>query len=205
MAEQDIRRFDRLRKLCPRRFHISENHPFGVGLVLCCHVNEEDDEDGQQFFTQHDGIRNCKPGIWTSMRRPVTNVSQGDQRSEYILRWVGPGTIDISQPVEEWEAYEKATREADAAVKLSQIVPKGTKWRRAGSYFSDDGVCAIISTEYLTKEASETIMGEEAGTKDYGSYLELLTLNGTEAWETPVNAGFTIGGVDCEPNYLLLC
>lgn len=44
---------------------------------------------------------------------------QGGGRGEFILRWVAPGTIDISQSVESWKAYEKATCETDAVVKLS--------------------------------------------------------------------------------------
>jgi len=124
----------------------------------------------------------------------------GDDFSvECILRWVEAGTIDISQPVKDWEAYEKETREKDLEVKMSEIVPKGTKWRKAGSYYDDGGVCSVISTEYLTKDAAKKIMfgaeGEEEEI-DFGFYTETLTLNG---WEMSAGANerFTIGGMNC--------
>lgn len=114
---------------------------------------------------------------------------------ECILRWVEPGTIDLCKPVEEWEKYERETREKDAAVKASGIVPKGTKWRKAGSYYDDGGVCSVISTEYLSLDAAKKIFGDDD--VEYGYYTETLTLNG---WEmgAGVNDRFTIGGMNCK-------
>jgi hypothetical protein len=193
-------RLKRLTALTPRRFHITTNSPYGVGLVLCGHVNDEEIDDiGSQFFTQRDGIKNCKPGIWTSMAREVGEP--GDNFSlECILRWVAPGTINMAQSVEKWEEYEKETREKDLEVRMSEIVPKGTKWRRAGSYYDDGGVCSVISTEYLTMDAAKKIMfgtGEEEEEVNFGFYTETLTLNG---WEMGAgeNERFTIGGMNCK-------
>lgn len=197
--DEQTTRFDRLLALMPRRFHISTNPPFGVGLVLCGQVNDnDDDEDGSQFQAQRDGIANCKPGIWTSMTRevPKDNPDALDGGLECILRWVEPGTIDISQSVEKWEAYEKRTRGIDVEVKLSQIVPKGTKWRRAGGYFSDDGLCNIISTEYLTHEAAKAIQfgPEDEVDEEFGGYYDQITLQGLEP-TLDANQHFTIGGM----------
>jgi hypothetical protein len=199
MVEGIEDRLDRIFKLTPRRFHISDNPPFGVGLVLCGQVNG-DAEDSEQFFLQHGGIPNCKPGIWTSMRRRVPNPFKDDTHTEYgvecILRWVEPGTIDISQPVEEWEAYEKATRDADAQVRPSQFVPQGTSWRRTGKYFDDGGVCTVVSTEYLTAEAAEKMNSGEDEDFSYDGYIEQLSLHGVDGGDAD-NQGFTIGGMNC--------
>jgi len=193
-------RFTRLQALTPRRFHISASPPFAApfdaNFVLCGHVNSEYDASGSQFFGQHFGIRNCKPGIWTSITRQVGPLDE-EFSLECILRWVEPGTIDVSQSVEDWEKYEKETREKDAGVKVSEIVPKGTKWRKAGSYYDDGGVCSVISTEYLSMDVARKIMNvEEEEEVDYGFYTETLTLNG---WEMGAgeNARFTIGGMNC--------
>lgn len=72
MAEVEENRFDRILKLNPCRFHISDNPPFAAGLTLCGTVNGEE-EDGEQFFTQLSGIRSWKPGIWTSIRSIIPN------------------------------------------------------------------------------------------------------------------------------------
>jgi hypothetical protein len=207
MIEAEEDRFDRLLKLAPCRFHISDDPRLGVGLVMRCQVNN-DNEDGPKFFTQRDGIRNCKPGIWTSLRRHVANDDPDNEYEvEYILRWVASGTIDISQPLKEWEEYEKSTREADAQVKLSQIVPRGVKWRRNGTYFSDDGICAVISSEYLTSEAAANIQfgrAEEIDEYNYGGYLEFLSPPGFGPGQGD-SGGFTIGGVKCKHTLGIFC
>jgi hypothetical protein len=166
-------RFDRLVALTPRRFHISSNPPFGVGLVLCGHVSTEE-VDGSQFFLQRDGIRNCKPGIWTSIRIPA---SEGEENmTECILRWVAPGTINLGQGVEKWEEYEKATRQGDmdAFKGIEDMAKDGAEWERHGRYFDDGGICCVISTEYLTRDAYEKLA---EGENDFGWYLETLTLS----------------------------
>ncbi|TVY78470.1 hypothetical protein LSUE1_G006575 [Lachnellula suecica] len=180
-------RFTRLTELTPRRFHITANPPFGVGFVLCGHVNEGNEDDtGSQFFNQRGGIANCKPGIWTSMTRQVGDP--GDDFSlECILRWVEPGTIDLSQSVQDWEAYERETREKDLEVKSSKIVPEGTTWQRAGQYLM------------MVGSAAKLMFGTENGEEelDFEFYTETLTLNG---WEmgAGANARFTIGGMNYE-------
>lgn len=163
-------------------------------------MNEEEiDDTGSQFLMKRDGIKNCKSGIWTSMIRGV-GEPEDDFSIECILRWVEPGIIDMAQSVEKWEKYEKETREKDLEIKMSEIVPKGTKWRRAGSYYDDGGVCSVISTEYLTMDAAKKIMfgtEEDEEEVDFGFYTETLTLNG---WEMGAgeNERFTIGGMNCK-------
>ena len=193
--------------LAPRRFHISANPPFGAGFVIFGHENEDISEDElENFILQNNAIKNCKPGIWTSLSRAVENpgpdgaTHPGDADREHILRWVCEGTIDISQSVEEWKAYEEATRKSDAEVKVSQIVPKGTKWRRWGTYYDDGGVCTIVSGEYITHDAARSILfGDKDSTEEleFGYYLETLSLNGTEIGTSEDQQGLTIGGLNC--------
>ncbi|CZR55459.1 uncharacterized protein PAC_05347 [Phialocephala subalpina] len=200
MSDQEDDRLRQLTTLSPRRFHILANPPLGVGLLIFGHENESYEEENlQEFFNIGDQIRNCKPGIWTSRARKLVDTEPDMPDREYILHWVSEGTIDIEQSVEDWEAYEEATRPEDANVKLSNIVPPGTKWRRYGSYFSDGGVCAIVSTEYLTHDAARAIMfGDRQSDEelDYGFYLESLSLNGADIGISEEQRGFTIGGMN---------
>jgi hypothetical protein len=201
MSEQEGDRLDRIMALTPRRFHISAKSPFTApyddNLVLCGHVNG-DEEDGSIFNYQRSGIKNCKPGIWTSRQLPVSkafrleNFNPGDGEFEALLYWVSEGEIDMAQSIEDWEAYEVATRESDAAVDVKTLFPEGTKWKRAGSYFDDGGVCSVISTEYLTRDAASKIMGLASDDEELemGFYFETLTVEG--------NDGFTLGGMNCE-------
>lgn len=183
-------RLDTLLRIAPRRFHISENPPFGVGLVLCGHVNEDEDVEGEQFFRQHNGIQNCKPGIWASVERD-TGRSVESCPVEYILYWVEPGTIDISQPVADWKAYEDTTRQLDE--RNVEDTLKHLYWKPHDTYYDDGGMCCIISTEYLTLDAAKRVqLGSvnAEGEIDFGSYLESLTLNCEE------NSVFTLGGIN---------
>ncbi|KAE8440671.1 hypothetical protein EG329_006835 [Mollisiaceae sp. DMI_Dod_QoI] len=196
-------RYDRLRELTaltPRRFYISASPPFGVGLLIFGHENEDYDEDSlEELFNMSDQIRNCKPGIWTSIARKLPDAEPEMPDYECILRWVSDGSIDISQSVEDWKAYEEATRESDANVKLSEIVPPGTKWRRFGSYYDDGGVCTIVSSEYLTHKAARAIMfgdPESEEELDFGYYLESLSLNGADIGVSAEQERFTIGGMN---------
>jgi hypothetical protein len=206
MAEEERSRFDRLVTLTPRPFHITSNPPFGVGLVLCGHVNTYDD-NGAQFSLQRDGIRNCKPGIWTSIAVPV---SGGEGMMECILRWVAPGTIDLGQDIEKWETYEEATREMDVESfkSVGEMVGESgnvLERKKDGSYYDDGGVCCVISTEYLTKAAFEKIIDEEKreNLKDgYGFYVETLTISIFDG--QPGNKRFCIGGMCCMCRLLLL-
>ncbi|KAG4442472.1 hypothetical protein IFR05_002074 [Cadophora sp. M221] len=197
-----IDRFNKVQDLTPRRFHISENPPFGIGFVIFGHENENIDEDGlERFFLQQEIIRNCKPGIWTSRSRKLEYVQEnaGDCDREAILYWVAEGTIDMTQSVEDWKAYEEATLQADSAVRDSQILPIGTKWKRYGTFFSDAGYCAAVSAEYLTHDAARAIMfGSDDSTEelDFGYYLETLSLNGVEIGMPEDRERFTIGGVN---------
>lgn len=201
MADEVDDRLRQLTTLTPRRFHISANPPFGVGLLIFGHENESYDEENlEDFFNISDQIRNCKPGIWTSRVRALANVQSEQPDQECILYWVSEGTIDIAQSVEDWKAYEEATRQSDVDIKLSGIVPPGTKWRRFGSYFSDGGICTIVSTEYLTHKAARAIMfghRESDEELDYGYYLETLSLNGADIGVSDEQEGFTIGGINC--------
>ncbi|KAF8865255.1 hypothetical protein BDZ45DRAFT_668700 [Acephala macrosclerotiorum] len=201
MADEAEDRLRQLTTLTPRRFHIPANPPLGVGLLIFGHENENYDEENlEEFFNISDQVRNCKPGIWTSRVRALANAEPELPDRECIIYWVSEGTIDIGQSAEDWKAYEKATRQSDADVKLSAIVPPGTKWRRFGSYFSDGGICTIVSTEYLTHKAARAVIfgdpesNEELG---YGYYLETLSLNGADIGVSDEQEGFTIGGMNC--------
>jgi hypothetical protein len=209
MSEQEEgERFNRIMALTPRRFHISATPPFAApyndSLVLCGHVNDDED-DGSIFSHQRSGIKNCKPGIWTSRKLPVSeafrldNYNAEDGEFEALLYWVADGEIDISQPVEEWKAYEEATRESDTAVNLETLFPKGTEWKRSGSYFDDGGTFSIISTDYLSRDAASKVTGIEADSDelDLGHYFETLTLHGWEAPPGDKNGDFTLGGMNC--------
>jgi hypothetical protein len=202
-------RFTRIMALTPRRFHISATPPFAEpyddSLVLCGNVNEGK-EDGSVFGNQRSGIKNCKPGIWTSRILPVSKAFRmesyqpEDGEFEVLIYWVSEGEIDMSQSVEEWETYEERTRQSDAAVELTTLFPKDTKWKRAGSYYDDGGVCSIITTDFLTRDAAGKIMGLDVDDEEFnlGFYFETLTLNGWEASTDGKNAGFTLGGMNCE-------
>jgi hypothetical protein len=197
--DQELDRFDRIMKLTPRRFHISASPPFAApydnSFVLCGQVNGDED-DGSIFGNQRDGIRNCKPGIWTSRTLPVSdafkleNFNPEDGEFEALLYWVTEGTVDLSQSVEDWEAYEASTAESDAAVPLKTLFPKGTQWKRSGSYYDDGGVLAIISTDYLSRDAASKIMGVETEDEecDLGYYYDTLTYD---------HDCFTLGGMSC--------
>lgn len=83
--------------------------------------------------------------------------------------------------MEDWRAYEEATRKQYPDVRVSQIVPKGMKWKHCGTYFSDGGYYTIVSAEYLAHDAARTIMFErDSSTEDleYGDFLEMMSLNG---------------------------
>jgi hypothetical protein len=202
--EQD--RFSRIMALTPRRFHVSRSPPFAApyndSLVLCGHVNDDDEAGGEIFGRQCEGIKNCKPGIWTSRKLPVSdafkldNFATEDGGFEALLYWVADGEIDMSQSVEAWESYEAATLKRDAAVDLETLFPKSTKWKRSGSYYDDGGTCSVISTEYLTRDAASKVMGIAVDDEelDLGYYYETLTLNG---WDGSGKADFTLGGMNC--------
>ncbi|KAG0651857.1 hypothetical protein D0Z07_0803 [Hyphodiscus hymeniophilus] len=199
MAEETPTRFDRLIALTPRRFHISSEPPFGVGLVLCGHVNADDD-DGSQFFMEHNGIRNCKPGIWTSLA-VFSQDEGGEEMTECVLRWVEDGSIDLAQDVKQWEEYEGRTRKLDAESfkSVEGMVGKDGKvleWKRKGTYYDDGGVCNVVSTEYLTRAAFEKIVDAEQRAdleEGYGFYVETLTLSAFDG--PPGNERFCIGGM----------
>ncbi|KUJ24385.1 uncharacterized protein LY89DRAFT_713248 [Mollisia scopiformis] len=199
MDEQEDDRLRQLTTLTPRRFHISANPPFGIGFLIFGHENEDYHEDNlEEFFNMSDQIRNCKPGIWTSMTRELSDAEPDQPDRECILRWVCEGSIDLAQSVDDWKAYEEATRQGDAAVTISKIVPPGTKWRRHGSYFDDGGICTIVSTEYLTHKAARAIMfgdGDSDEELDFGYYLETLSLNGADIGVGD-QEGLTIGGMN---------
>jgi hypothetical protein len=207
-------RFRRILALTPRRFHISATPPFAApydySLVLCGMV-EGGEEDGSIFSTHNEGIKNCKPGIWTSRKLPVSDAFKRENflpeegEFEALLYWVSDGLIEISQPVEDWEAYEKATREHDIAVELKTMFPNGTKWKRNGSYYDDGGVCSIISADYLTRYAASKIMGISFEDDDFhlDGYFGTLTEHGWEYLEpatTEDNYSFTLGGMNCMLN-----
>lgn len=87
-------------------------------------------------------------------------------------------------------------------MKISKIVPKGTKWRRYGSYYDDGGVCTIVSSEYLTHEAARAIMfgdtdKESEEEMSFGFYLETVSLNGV-GMSVRDPPRVTIGGMNCE-------
>lgn len=198
-------RLNRLMDLAPRRFHISSDPPFGGGLVIFAHENEDFGEDGlEMFMLEKETIRNCKPGIWASRSRELdpeqVHEDAGDCDREALLFWVAEGTIDISQSVKEWTKYDEESRRVDEAVKVENIVPKGTKWRRYGTHFDDGGVCCVISAEYLTHDAARII---QFGSKDseeeldFGTYLEALCTCGIAMSADPQEGRFTLGGMNC--------
>ncbi|RFU29410.1 hypothetical protein B7463_g6922, partial [Scytalidium lignicola] len=172
-------RFDDILALGPVRFYVSPEEHFDGGLALLGNENGESAEKVVSTSPTFEAIPNCKPGIWTSRSRKVPSDNEGDADTECIVYWVADGTIDLAQSVEDWKKYEEETRDKDGAVKLSQIVPKGTKWRKAGSYYDDGGICNIISTVYLTEDAGKKVMfgtEEEEHELNYGYYVESLTL-----------------------------
>ena len=145
-------------------------------------------------------ITNCKPGIWTSRRRKLASG-----RCEFIFYWVAPGTIDLNQSVDDWKRDEEETREKDSMVKLSQIVPKGTRWRRTRDYLDSGGILNILSTEYMTPEAARSIIygDSKAGRElNYGQYLETLTLAFSRRKAN--NEMFTLGGISCKITFILI-
>lgn len=211
-------RFKEIQNLGPVRFYVSPEQPFGGGLALLGNENTDSAEEMVSTSSNFDVIPNCKPGIWTSRVRKIEPQKEGYPDTECIVYWVADGAIDLAQPVSEWKKYEEETRDKDAAVKLSQIVPKGTKWRRAGSYYDDGGNCNIISTEYLREETARNIMfgdkkweiGEDEQDEeddgesedeelDYGYYIESLTLGYSDN-ETLIANGHneyaTLGGMN---------
>ncbi|KAH8817247.1 hypothetical protein F5884DRAFT_246196 [Xylogone sp. PMI_703] len=175
-------RFRDILNLGPVRFYVSPEPHFNGGLALLGHENADSAETMVAESSNFEAIPNCKPGIWTSRTRKVEEKYGADM--ECIVYWIADGEIDFAQSVDDWKKYEEETREKDGSIKLSQIVPKGTKWRKAGSYYDDGGVCNVISTVYLTEEAARKIMfgkgeedeEEEQEELDYGYYLESLTL-----------------------------
>jgi hypothetical protein len=165
----DTVRFDRIMALSPRRFHISANPPYGVGIVICSHINE-DREAEDQLFANHEGIADCKPGIWRSsycrVKAPEGQWSYAYDPTECILHWVADGTIDLGQPVKEWEESDKAAREIDATMDLENTLLQGVEWESRGTFFDDGGVCAVLSSDYVTREAAKKIVIENGQDKD---------------------------------------
>jgi hypothetical protein len=192
-------RFNQLRHLCPRRFHISANPPSGIGLVY------RDIVDFADEFDEFDGIKDCKPGIWRSVCIPTARpIGNGFNASEYILYWVTDGTIDIEQSVEDWKRYEDAAHQADdreVETKLATF-----DWHGDDSCFSDGGVITLISTDYATREAARKILHGDGGTaaeeddeeeegENYEYYMESLVMEALDGRRE--TRGFTIGGVSC--------
>jgi hypothetical protein len=215
-------RLNSLMALSPRRFHISANPPFGLGIVICSHMTEDDDSI-DQFTFNHEGIANCKPGIWRSFFRTV-HAPEGQwsypyEPTECIVHWVANGTIDLTQSVKDWLAYDMAAREKDATIDLENTVLRGIEWENKGTFSDDGGICAVLSTEYLTKEAAAKLMigGKEDESEDededvderegeggdeeeeeeeevkFGYYLETVTLS----YGLRENRYFTLGGMSC--------
>ena len=157
--------------------------------MLCC-TTDYDDE-----FEQDEGIKHCKPGIWTSVKK-LTGREHPDFSEEYFLYWVEAGTIDISQSVDDWKAYEDATRptdEEDTEARLSKF-----KWKDYHTYYDDGGVCSVISTEYVTEEAARRVQFQDVATQDdhdHDFYMEMIAMKARDS--EMGNAGFTIGGLSC--------
>ncbi|KAH8820771.1 hypothetical protein F5884DRAFT_745116 [Xylogone sp. PMI_703] len=172
-------RFRDILALGPVRFYISPKRHFGGDLALLG-VENSNSEKMVAHSPNFQVIPNCKPGIWTSRTRKLKEQKDGEDLGdlECILYWIADGEINLAQSVDDWKKYEEETRDKDVSVKLSQIVPKDTKWRKAGSYYDDGGICNIISTVYLTEEAAKKIMfeGEEEKDLNYTYYVESLTL-----------------------------
>jgi hypothetical protein len=202
----DEDRFARLMALAPRRFNISASPafppPYDVSFVLWGGLPNDIGDDGSHFFYQHNGIRNCRPGIWTSRKLPVSKAFQTETYKpengefEVILYWVDDGEIDMGLQADKWEEYERATREVDAQVNLKDVIPEDAEWKRAGTYFDDGGICAIISANYLSRDAARNIMDENVDEVELLHYYETLISNGS-FWGYPGN-NFTLGGLCCK-------
>lgn len=203
LASMRPERFDEIMKISPRRFHISASPPYGVGIVFCNHINNNEESEFQ-LTSQRGGIRKCKPGIWRSVAKEFGHDGQAPHDGPFMecyVHWVADGTIDMTQAVKEWEKYDVENREKDAAIDIDKILPDGVEWVKAGSYYDDGGVCSILSTEYLTMDAAKKVMfaGDEDKEVKYGYYLETITLNHCDG--LPENSNFTLGGMNC--TYLL--
>ena len=157
----DTARLNRILALSPRRFHISANPPFGLGIAITSQLSE-DDVSEEALILNHGGITNCKPGIWRSTYRtikaPKGEWSYEFDPTEVTVHWVEDGTIDIAQPVEDWVEYERVTRETDMTIDLDNDLLKDVKWESRGTFFDDGGVCAVLSTYYLSGDAMKKII-----------------------------------------------
>ncbi|KAF2427525.1 hypothetical protein EJ08DRAFT_662829 [Tothia fuscella] len=187
MAEEEQDRFTRIMDLTPRRFTYQQHHHSPPALCY------------------REGIKNCKPGIWTSRKLPVSKVFRLDNPNvddgefEALLYWVADGRIGLSQSIKDWESYEAATRDVDAVVDLKTIFPDGTKWKRNGSYFDDGGTCSVISADYLTRKAASRIMNikPEDEELELGYYYETVTIHGWgHSSGNKKNTDFTLGGMN---------
>ncbi|KAH8809108.1 hypothetical protein F5884DRAFT_753609 [Xylogone sp. PMI_703] len=170
-------RFDNILALGPVRFYVSPEQYFGGSLALLGDSTVNSAEKLVRSSSSFRAIPNCKPGIWTSRTRKINENHAINM--ECIVYWVADGEINMGQSVTDWKKYEEETRDRDGAVKLSQIVPKDTKWRKRSTYFDDGGICNIISTVYLTEKTARRItVGEDEGEENfsYEGYIAALTL-----------------------------
>ncbi|KAK5999169.1 hypothetical protein PT974_01559 [Cladobotryum mycophilum] len=186
--------------ICPRYIIVPPNPPEGINFALCGQLQSFDD-----LTDLHNGISNCKPGIWKAEHKNIPGVDFPDPTSEACLRWVGEldesTDVDFGTSLEEWKSWDqKLKARFDAATEVRKLEQDLT-WKLDGTYFNDGGVFATVSTAYLTREAAEAILGDslddEFDDDEYVGFLERTTLNdaASDPEEIERNSGFTLGGL----------
>lgn len=193
-------RLESLLSLCPRYVVVPPNPPDGIAFCLAGNI-----QDWEHMFELHDGISNCKPGIWKAEVKYIEGAERGDCDREGCLRWVADlndeTELDFTIAPDEWQAWEQMFKDKfDDAVKWDEDIA----WTHAGTYFNDGGTFNIISTAYLTREAAVMIQEgdnlEEMDDDEWGCYLETIANNEEPINEEDMvrNEDFTLGGFHCK-------
>ncbi|QYS92898.1 hypothetical protein H0G86_000289 [Trichoderma simmonsii] len=199
MSEIDSEKFDEfdegdrlssLLSLCPRYVIVPANPPDGIAFALTGHCQE-----WEHLTYQHEGISNCKPGIWKAEVRKVPGMKLGDADLEACLRWVADldenTELDFAISLDAWQAWEQMFKDQfDDFVQWGE----GVTWKHGGTYYDDGGLFNVISTAYLTADAAATITGGKYTDWGYDGYLEIITLNDNEGNDIR-NYGFNWGGL----------
>ncbi|KAL6900027.1 hypothetical protein GGI43DRAFT_384205 [Trichoderma evansii] len=126
----DGSRLKGLLSICPRYIIVPPNPPGGIAFCLAGNI-----QDWEHMFEWHDGISNCKPGIWKAEVKAIEGAERGFNDREACLRWVAElndeTELDFTITPDEWQAWEQMFKD-----KFNDAVEwdEGITWKFAGTF-----------------------------------------------------------------------